>query len=89
MAERFISNSPNVIRHDLATAEANFELSRLRRCAMLASVLRYDDLLYAVNYLNSKNTNESPVYVIKGFETPLFRTYTSEFDYYFGLGESS
>ncbi len=68
--------------------KANFEVRRLHSRAMHASIVRIDDRLTALGYLNSKYTAESPIYAIKGSDKPLFRIYAEEFDFCFGLGDT-
>jgi hypothetical protein len=55
-------------------------LGQLKKGALHVSLRRFDDELYVLHYLYAKNTPESPVFVIKGKEKPLFKTYMLEYE---------
>jgi hypothetical protein len=48
---------------------------------------RFDNVMYIVHYSYSLSTPDTPVYVIKDENKPLFRTYMRCFDELFGLGQ--
>lgn len=71
------------------SAKANFQVRRLRTEVMRVSTLRFDDQMNVLHYLRTKTTPETPIYVIKGEDSPLFKTYLGEFEYYFDVAHES
>jgi hypothetical protein len=65
----------------------NLVVKRMRKKWPYTSVLRFDDQINALHYLHSKYTEETPVYVCRGAEGPLFKTYLAEFEYCFAWGD--
>jgi len=67
---------------------SNFEVRVLTDKILYTSILRFDERINAVHYLHSRYTPECPVLVVRGADTPLFRTYLAEFDWCFERAKS-
>ena len=64
-----------------------FLVRRLRKKSLHASFLRFDDHINVLHYLLAKYTEETPMYVVRGTDTPLFKTFMEEYEYCFNLAE--
>jgi hypothetical protein len=53
------------------------------------SIVRFDDRMLVTHYLRYSVTGETPVYVIEGERTPLFKKYISEFERSFAAADAT
>lgn len=67
--------------------KSNFSVRRMKAKVLHCSILRVDDQILVTPYLHSKTTDETPVFLAKGADKPLFLTYKSEFETCFDLAE--
>jgi hypothetical protein len=57
-----------------------FAFRTVRSGSIIYNVLRVDDEMRVIPYLYSTLTKESPMLVLRGRDTPIFRTYEKAFD---------
>lgn len=67
----------------------NMKIARLREGVLHIALRRFDGLMYVLNYLYSKRSPDTPVYVAEDEERPLFSTYMQEFDRLFQRAEKA
>lgn len=58
----------------------DFAFRTVRSGSIIYNVLRVDDEMRVIPYLYSTLTKESPMLVLRGRDSPVFRTYEKEFD---------
>jgi hypothetical protein len=66
-----------------------FTIRRLRMQTLPISIVRFDDRMLVTHYLRYSVTGETPVYVIEGERTPLFKKYISEFERSFAAADAT
>jgi hypothetical protein len=63
----------------ITQSNSAIKLLRLKNKAMTMSMVRIDDMMLVTPYLFSRQTTESPRFLIRDKKTPLFETYENEF----------
>jgi hypothetical protein len=75
--------------HSTLNASANFTLKAVNDSMIIdASVRRFDDAMFVINYLHATNTGDSPLFEFRdnGREHSLFRTYLKWFEHTYQSG---
>jgi hypothetical protein len=63
----------------ITQSNSAIKLLRLKNKAMTMSMVRIDDVMLVTPYLFSRQTTESPRFLIRDKKMPLFATYENEF----------
>ena len=63
----------------IADLQSNIRLIRLKRKALTTTIIRVDDVMLVTPYLYSRQTSESPRFLLRNPDSPLFKIYEGEF----------
>jgi hypothetical protein len=74
-----IRRAANNLAGQIEREAPEIKLNRIKTKALTMTMVRIDDEMLVTPYLLSRQTSESPLLLIRGAATPLFRVYEKEF----------